>query len=151
MRTLFLATALALVGCAPDPTLGTFDYTMNGTDTQTAPSSSTSTTAGGGVIVITTGKATDYLVTLAHADTTPCTFSADRNDKGDLISMAAGQTCLIVQGNLGATATLTSGTLTSTDKGETSTVEVSYSWTAQGLFGVNYAGTGKRTYVGKRR
>jgi hypothetical protein len=151
MRTLLLAAALAFAGCAPDPMLGSFDYTMSSSDTETAPGNGTSNGAGAGVLAVTTGKAADYLVTLAHADTTPCTFTANRDDKTGIVGLASGQTCLVVARGTGATATLTSGTVTVDEKGENMTVEVAYSYAGQALFGINFAGNGKRTYVGKRR
>lgn len=148
MRTFLFLAALTLVGCAPDPTLGTFDYTMTGTDTQTAPGSDVTNTTGAGVLAITTGKANDYLITVAHSDTTPCTFNADRNDKGDTIALAAGQSCKLLGG---ATAVLTTGKLSVTEKGESATLEVTYSYSGTGLFGINYTGNGVRKYTGPRR
>lgn len=147
MRTFLFAAALALVGCAPDPTLGTFDFTMTGTDTQTAPSNDLTNTTGAGVLAITTGKTADYLLTLAQADLTPCTFNVARDDKTTALSLPGGQACKIGP----STAILTTSSLTIDEKAETAVLTVAYTYSGTGLFGVNYAGTGTRTYNGKRR
>ncbi len=151
MRTLFLTAALTLAACAPDATLGTFDYTMSGTDTETAPGSSGSTTSGTGVLSITTGKVADYLVTVAPSDTSSCTFAVTRNQKDGSLAFAGGQTCALVARSNSATATMSSGVLTINEKSESATLEVAYAYSGSGLFGINFAGNGKRTYTGKRR
>ena len=150
MRTLLILSAVALCACAPDYTPGTYDFTLTGTDTETAPRSQTSTPAGGGTMAITVGKKVDYLITIAQTDATPCVLEADRNDKGDAVNITAAQKCTFVYSGGTVTATINTGTVSVSDKGETATVNVAYSY-AGTIIGINFAGTGTRTYAGPRR
>lgn len=150
LAPLALAAVFALSACAPDPLLGTFNFNMTGTDTETAPRNMSTSTTGNGTFSVTTGKAVDYLVTLAQVDTSPCVLDADRNDKGDAIVITAGQKCTFAYAGGTATATLTSGSISASEKGETASVNVSYTY-AGSVIGINYAGTGTRTYAGSRR
>lgn len=150
MRSLVLASVLCLCACAPDPVLGSFTFTLTGTDTETAPRNQTTPSTGTGTLAITTGKKTDYVVTVAQSDTTPCVLEAEKNDKGDVINIAAGQTCTFTYGTGSVTATMTSGTLKADEKGENATLAVGYSY-AGTTFGISFAGTGVRSYAGPRR
>ena len=154
---LALAVAAALTGCGPDPMIGTFTFTVSGTDTQTAPSSSTAQVTGTGNLVITQGKATDYLVTIAHSDSSACTVNATRSkETPNTLSLVANQSCILRAGGAAATAILTSGTATLTPATSASasdlvTLTVNYTWSYTGLLGVNFAGTGTRTYAGTKQ
>lgn len=150
MRSLPVLLALVFTGCAPDYTLGTFDFTLTGTETETAPRSQTTTSTGTGLLAITTGKKADYVLTLAQTDATPCVLEADRTEKGDAVNIVAEQKCTFVFASGSVTATMSSGTVTASEKGETVSLEVSYSYVGT-TFGINFAGTGKRTYAGPRR
>lgn len=150
MRSLPALLALALLGCAPDPVLGTYDFTLTGSETETAPRNQTTATNGTGFLAITTGKAADYVITVAQSDATPCVVDAERTEKGDAINVTAGQKCTFIFGGGNLTATMTSGTVVASEKGENITVKVDYSYTGT-TFGINFAGTGTRSYVGPRR
>ena len=149
MRSLALL-ALLLTACAPDPVLGTYDFTLTGTETETAPRSQTTASSGTGPMAITTGKTSDYVVTLAQTDATPCVVNADKTEKGDAINITAGQKCTFVFAGGNVTATMTTGTVAVSEKGENATVKVNYTY-AGTTFGINFAGTGERTYTGPRR
>jgi hypothetical protein len=151
MRFALLAAALAVVGCAPDPHLGTFNFNMTGTDTESAPrmNMATSVTAAG-TFAITTGKDADYVLTLSHADTAPCVLDADLTEKKDAIVITTGQKCTFPYSGGSATATLTSGSITASEKGETASINVNYSY-AGTVLGIAFAGNGTRTYAGSRR
>lgn len=151
MRIALLAVFAALASaCGPDLMIGTFNFNMTGTDTETAPRTTATSTTGSGTFAITAGKATDYILTLSQTDTTPCVLDADRNEKGDAVVITTGQKCTFNYAGGQATATLTSGSITVSEKGETSSVNVSYSY-AGSVIGINYAGNGTRTYAGSRR
>lgn len=151
MRTLLLATALFFTACAPPDLLpGTYEFNLTGTETETAPRNQTTMTGGTGYMTVTPGKSVDYLVTLAQSDATPCLVEATRDEKTDVISIKAEQKCTFVFSGGNVTASLTSGTLSGTEKGETATLEVNYTY-AGSTFGINFAGTGRRTYAGNRR
>lgn len=151
MRRLALALAtLALTACGPDPLVGTFDFNMTGTDTETAPRNQTASVTGAGTLSITPGKTNDYLITLAHTDADPCVLIAEVDQKGQTVSLTAAQKCTFTSGGTTTTATVNSGTVTGSEKGETVSVNVQYSYTAT-VLGINFAGTGTRTYAGVRR
>jgi hypothetical protein len=150
MRIAATLLVLSLAGCAPDPVLGTFTFNMTGTDTESAPRSQTNSTSGGGTFSVTTGKSVDYVVTLSQTDTSPCVLDADKAEKGDAINLAANQKCTFNYSGGTVTATLTTGTLTGSEKGETAAVTVNYTY-AGTIIGINFAGTGTRTYSGVRR
>jgi hypothetical protein len=149
-RLALLSLFAALTACAPDPLLGTFTFTLTGTDTETAPRNVTASVTGMGTLAITTGKTVDYVITLSHTDADACVLEADRDQKGETVSLTVGQKCTFTSGAGTTTATLTSGTVTGTEKGETVSIAVNYSYTATAL-GINFAGTGVRTYAGVRR
>lgn len=151
MRTLLFATALLLSACAPPDMLpGTYEFNMTGTETETAPRNQMTMTSGTGYLTITEGKNVDYLVTLSQSDATPCLVEATRDEKTDVISIKPEQRCTFVFSGGNVTAMLTSGTLSGTEKGETATFEVNYTYSGT-TFGINFAGTGRRTYAGNRR
>ncbi|MFO0598182.1 MAG: hypothetical protein U0228_22960 [Myxococcaceae bacterium] len=152
MRTALLAlAAVALSACAPDFTLGTFNFQMTGTDTQTAPNSSSSAVSGVGTIAITTGKTVDYVLTLAQSDTDPCVLELTQDEKTRAISINAMQKCTFNYNGGYVNATVTTGTVTpDTMKGETLNVVINYSY-AGTVIGINFAGSGMRTYAGTRR
>lgn len=148
MRSLVLV-ALALTGCAqPDLVPGTFNFTLTGTETETAPRNQITATSGSGTI--TTGKTSDYVITLAQTDATPCVVNADRTEKGDAINITAGQKCTFFFSGGNVTATMSTGTVSVSEKGENATVKVTYTY-AGTTIGINFAGTGERTYTGPRR
>ncbi|MFT3711399.1 MAG: hypothetical protein QM817_27515 [Archangium sp.] len=149
-RLALLAAALFVAGCAPDPQLGTFNFNMTGTDTETAPRNMATSVTGNGTFSVTTGKTVDYIVTLSQVDTAPCVLDADLTEKKDAIVITAGQKCTFNYSGGSVTATLTSGSLTGSEKGETAAVNVSYTYAGQ-VIGINFAGTGTRAYSGSRR
>lgn len=151
MRSLFFASLL-LVGCAPPDYLpGSYNFTMASTDTESAPRMQTNTSSGMGTMAINVGKSVDYVVTIAQSDASPCVVEATANEKGDVISITPDQKCTFTYAGGSVTATMTTGTIKSTgDKGEGATVEVNYTYAGTTL-GINFAGTGKRTYTGTRR
>jgi hypothetical protein len=147
---IFVSSFVALSACAPDPMLGSFNFTLNGTETETAPRSQTTTSTGAGTLAVTTGKTVDYVLTVAQTDASPCVLEADRNDKGDVVSITPAQKCTFVFPAGQVTATMTTGTVTVSEKGESLTVNVTYTYAGTTL-GINFAGTGSRTYTGPRR
>lgn len=151
MRIALLAGFLVVASsCGPDLRIGTFNFNMTGTDTETAPRMMATSTTGSGTFSVTAGTAADYVVTISQTDTSPCVLDADRNEKGDAVTITVGQKCTFNYAGGQATATLTSGSITVSEKGETSSVNVSYSY-AGSVIGINYAGNGTRTYAGSRR
>jgi len=152
-HALVIASLVALAGCAsPDPMLGTFTFALTGTDTQTAPNNSSQGVAGSGVLAVTTSKNenVDYVVTAAQNDVGPCVLNFSRNDKGDALTMAAGQSCTFNYAGGQVTASMSTGTVSLDDARENMTLTVTYSFSGQ-TFGFNFAGTGTRTYTGPRR
>lgn len=153
--------SLLLVGCGPglDPMLGSFPFTLTGTDTNSSPNTTASTQSGTGTIAITsTAAMSGYLVTIAHFNTNACTLEATATEKatGPDITIKNGQTCTFTSGSGVATATITSGKvivkLNDTRAADVMTMDVSYSYAGTTfLFNQNFAGTGKRTYTGTRR
>src|SRR6185503_5274108 len=113
-RHLALAlVALAFVGCAPDPMIGSYSFTITGTDTQTAPTSGTSAATGTGTLAITTGKTDAYLVTVGHSDISSCTLKGTKKkEPQDMkFELLANQPCILKNGNTVANAVITSGTM----------------------------------------
>lgn len=152
MRLALAAALVALTSaCAPDPVLGTFSFTMGGTDTTTAPSSSTANASGTGHVAITAGKAKDFVVTLAQADAVPCVLNGEgeQNKQGSL-TLPPGQTCTFGYSGGVVTATTTTGSVTVDDK-DAFTMTVTYTYTGSTILGINFAGNGTRTYTGARR
>lgn len=148
MRTVTLfATAVLLTACGPDPMIGSYSFTLTGTDTNTAPNNSTSTPSGTGTLAVTSALMTDYVLTAAQTDASPCVLKGTRGEKAQTITIAAEQKCTFVYAGGQVTATMTSGTATLKDN--VMSLEVSYSYAGTTL-GINYAGTGKRTYSGPR-
>ena len=155
MKKLALVLAVAFSGCAPDMMIGTYSFTITGTDTQTAPGSGTTTASGTGNLVITSGKTDAYLVTVANSDTGSCTLKGTKkkDDAAMTFDLVAQQPCVLRSGNNAVNATITSGTvnLTVTQVSQNEirkdvSVQVNYTWTY--TFGVNFTGTGVRTYAG---
>jgi hypothetical protein len=146
MRATLLAV-LALCSCTPlDPLIGTFNATVSGADTDTAPTARTTTVSSTATLVVTADKEhVGYLITVAEANYM-CRLKAVKDTSATLqLKLSDGQTCQI--GN--ATATLTSGTLSlDKDTTNTATFTVNYSYAYQLV--VNFAGTGTRTYTGPR-
>lgn len=148
MRTLVLAASFfAFSACGPDLLVGTFTFTMSGTDTTSG--SNASATSGTGHIAITPGKTEGYVLTLAQLDSEPCVFNGalDKN-KAFTLTLAANQACTISGGGASATATLTSGTVAVVE--DALTMTVAYTYQGSTLFG-SFSGNGTRTYAGTRR
>ena len=161
MRLATLAGVVLLVGCGPgiDPLIGSYTFTLSGLDTNTAPNTQTSTPSGGGTVAITTNATTltDFVITLAQSDTTPCVLTgsvAAMKAADPEITIKPTQTCSFYGSGTTVTATITSGKavvkLAATRASDTLTLDVAYSYAYQ-VFGVNFAGTGHRTYSGARR
>lgn len=150
--------ALLAAGCAPpDPLLGSYAFTITaGQDNQTAPSTSSSTPTGTGTLCITQGKTDDYLVTLAHSDVGSCTLRGTKNKDDNLkFDLVANQNCVLKNSNTQVNAVITNGTVSLTVTQVSQNVQnksvslpVSYSYSGTTVFGINFAGTGARTYAG---
>lgn len=162
MRILTLCAALFLVGCGPgtDPLIGSYAYTLTGTDTNTAPNTDTATSSGTGVLVITANaETTGYFVTLAHPDTNACTLAGTIDSKamGPEITITANQACPFKSGLGTITATVTSGKavlkVNAKRAEDVMTFDVAYSYAGNtGFpFNLNFAGTGTRKYTGTRK
>jgi hypothetical protein len=157
MRALVVASiAIVSTACnAVDPLLGSFNFVLTGSDTQTAPGSGTSTPSGTGTLAVTAGKTEkSYVVTIAQLEPNTggsCTLTATKDPMEPLTAtVTAAQTCRFEGFNTTVTGTMTSGSLkVDTEKGETATLSLSYTF-AGTFFGVNFAGNGMRTYTGAR-
>jgi hypothetical protein len=149
MRSSLLLLSLCAACSSVDPLIGTFNFTLTGSDTQTAPTSGTNPASGNGSVAITHGVAVDsYDITVAQVNSTACTVKGMQNDKDPLtIDITTMQTCSFASGTGSVTATFTSGS--ATVKEDTLTLQVGYSY-AGTSFGINFAGTGSRTYTGPR-
>ena len=151
-RPLPVLVLAVLAGCAPtDPLPGAYHFTMTGTDTSTAPTTGTSTPTGSGTISISRGVATDYVLVLAQSDTTACVLTGAKvKDQPLAIALSPNQTCTFPYPLGSATASLTTDTF-SLDSAthDVATLALAYSY-AGSFLGINYAGTGTRTYTGSR-
>ncbi|MFT3711397.1 MAG: hypothetical protein QM817_27505 [Archangium sp.] len=165
MRFTLLAVLLA-AACAPerhaDPYLGTFNYVMTGTQTETAPIAASDFVYRDGTFAITTGRAVDYVVTIVDAKAPGvCVLSANLNEKRDGI-VTPGQQCslsLNSRGTVPLTFTsggFTAGTLADPASGVvTLTVEYTYEGRSTSLGGygmmdtvIEFAGSGTGTFTG---
>jgi hypothetical protein len=151
-----LVALLMLAGCAPDPMIGSYAFTISGLDTQTAPSSSTSTPSGSGTLCITRGKADAYLVTIAHSDVGGCTLRGTKKkaEQSMTFDLVANQPCVLRNGNSSVTATISTGTMSQTitkvsesEQRRDVSLAITYTYTGSTIF-VNFAGNGNRTYAG---
>ena len=157
MKTFVLVfAAAALVGCAQDQSLGSYNFTITGTDTQTSPTANTTAASGTGALVITRGKTDAYLVTVANSDTGSCTLKGTKkkDDSAMSFELAANQPCVLRSGSNSVNATITTGTVTLTvtqvaqnEYRKDISMAVSFTWTYT-AFGITFAGTGTRTYAG---
>lgn len=157
MRLATLSSLVLLVGCGPgiDPLIGSFTFTMSGSDVNTAPDTNSSTATGAGTVAITSnGLTTGYVVTVAQSDLTPCVFAGTTAEKATdpQITITSGQTCALGS----ATATLTAAKavlkMNATRAADVITVDVSYSYAGKyPIFNTNYTGNGHRVYTGTRR
>jgi hypothetical protein len=128
--------------------LGSFNFTMTGSETETAPRTQTTMSTAMGVLTVTTGKTSDYVVVLSQNDTGPCVLEA-KNERNEIV-MTSGQQCTFAGGGgTRLTATLTSGSIVRGERGEAITVNVAYTYTAMVV--LNFVGSGTRTYAGTRR
>jgi hypothetical protein len=158
MNRLIPLLALFAAGCAPDFMLGSYAFSISsGTDTQTAPSSSTSTPTGTGTLVITKGKTDAYLVTIAHSDVGGCTLKGNkkREESAQSFELVANQNCVLKNGTTQVTAVITSGTVNLTltqvsqnDVRKDISMPITYTYSGTTFLGINFAGTGTRTYTG---
>jgi hypothetical protein len=146
MRSLLLAGVL-FCACTPvDPIIGTYGVTVTGSENQTAPTNSTNTISGMGTVSVTADKErVGYLVTFGEAYLCRLRGTKSATTPGE-IEITDGQTCQIG----GTNASTTDGKV-SLDAATSSTVTLTVSYTYSGqVFGINYAGTGTRTYTGSR-
>ena len=163
MRVPALVALVLVVGCGPgiDPLIGSYPFTLTGTETNTAPNTNTATTTGTGTLAVTANAAmTGYVITAAHSDASPCVIEGTATEKatGPEITVKADQKCVFVAGATTTTVTFTSGKsvlkLNDTRVMDVMTLDVAYSYagtTTLGALVFNFAGTGKRTYTGTRR
>ena len=150
--TLTALVAVVLTGCTPtDMLVGSYKVSVSGLDTTTAPGMSTSTPSGTGTVAITHGLATDYVILIGQTNATACQLTGKKNkDKAQVIDIAAGQVCPFSYSSGSVTATLTSGAVTlDASTMNTASLSLAYSYTGS-VLGINYAGTGNRTYAGPR-
>ena len=156
MRKLFVVAALGLAACAPDPMIGSYSFTITGTETQTAPTSGSSTPSGTGTLAITAGKTDAYLVTVGHSDISSCTLKGTKKaQQQDMkFELLPNQPCILKNGGTVANAVITSGTVSQTITQVSSqetrrdvSLAISYTWSYTAL-GFNFVGTGNRTYAG---
>ena len=162
MRALTLLGLTLLVGCGPgiDPLIGSYTFTMTGTDTNSAPNTDVSMPAGGGTVAITSNAlVTGYVITVAQTNTSPCVFdgtAAVQKGADPEITIKPNQTCTLFTPSGTATATLTTAKavlkLGTTRTADTMTLDVAYSYAGTtAIFNINFAGTGHRTYTSARR
>lgn len=151
--TALTVIALTLAsGCTPnDQLVGSFSFALTGTETTTSPGNSTSTSTGIGTLAVTHGVASDYVVVIAQTDSNPCTLVGTKTtDKPLVITLTAGQTCQFLYSTGHVTATITSGAVTlDANTRNTATLSLGYSYAGK-VFGINYVGSGTRTYTGPR-
>jgi hypothetical protein len=157
-RCVFFAVALLTAGCAPDPMIGSYTFTITqGLDTQTAPNSTTSTPTGLGTLVITQGKTDAYLVTIAHADVGGCTLrgAKKKDPQAMTFDLVANQPCVLKNSSTQVNASITTGavnlTITQVSQSEQRkdvSMAIQYSYSGTTFLGINFAGTGTRTYAG---
>ena len=162
MRLATFAALALLVGCGPgvDPLIGSYNFTMAGTDTNTAPNTTVTTSTNTGTMAITANAAsTGYVITVGHIDTNVCVLDGKATEKatGPEITITPDQKCTFVNGASTATATIAGKavlTLKDTRAMDTMAIDVTYSYAGTTYFltfATNFAGTGKRTYSGTRR
>lgn len=155
MNRLVPLVALLAAGCAPDPMIGTYAFTITGgLDTQS--NGSTSTPSGTGSLVITEGKNDAYLITVAHSDVGGCTLRGSKKKQPDdmTFDLVANQPCVLRNGSNQVTANITSGTVSLTitqvsqnDQRRDISMPIAYSYTGS-VLGFAFSGTGNRTYAG---
>ena len=147
MRRPVLFALVVASACTPaDPFVGTYNATVTGMETETAPRSQTRTITGMGTLAVTQNKEqTGYLVTFG--ENYLCRLLGTRSTATPAeIDIADGQACNIS----GFTGTTTDAKVTvDTQTMTTATLTVSYSFTYSLLF-ENHAGTGTRTFTGTR-
>jgi hypothetical protein len=158
MRSLLLlAVVLSACGVPYDPLVGSFNFTLTGTEMQTMPSNQNSTTTGTGTIAITHGIAEkSYVLTVAETDSNPCTLRGTRNEMDpNTIDIASAQMCHFTAGGGSITATLNASTAKLTlgpgsmPGADTIKLDVTYSYSGT-VLGFQFSGTGTRSYQGAR-
>ncbi len=159
MRIATLALVL-LVGCGPgiDPLIGSYAFTLTGTDTAT--DKSTTAPSGAGTMSVTANALTNgYFINVAHSKATACVISGTANEKSTdpEITIDPAQTCVLSEGNTTTTVSFTSGKLVldvgTTRAKDSAKLDVAYAYSGQTvqIFTINFAGTGVRTYAGLRK
>lgn len=151
-NSLMVMLSFAVTACTPaDQLVGTFAFSLSGTDTNTAPNTTSTNPTGTGSLAITQGVATDYVMVIAQTDTSPCTLTGSKaSGKPNVITIGTGQTCQFAYPFGSVKATLNTGSVTlDTSTMNTATLAMAYSYAGQ-VFNINYAGTGNRTYAGPR-
>lgn len=116
-RLWFAAAALGatgLLGCGPDPYLGSYTGTAESTTVLERPFMSTGSDTSNTSFTIAMGMGADYAVTFSTggSSSTTCTLNANRS--GASIVFPTGQMCTSSMDGTMTTATLTSGTATVT-------------------------------------
>jgi len=140
--------ASAVVGCGPDPLLGTYSYTQTATYMQTVPQTGTVAGTDTGNCTVTEGSTSDYLFNATGTGGSTCVLNAMQASNLGM-TIVANQTCMFrANNNTTTTATITGGSGTLADNTLTVTANFTYTGTA---LGINFAGTGSTTIIGTRR
>jgi len=139
--------ASAVVGCGPDPMLGTYSYTQTATYMQTVPQTGTYAGTDTGTFTVTEGSTSDYVFNATGTGGGTCVLNAMQGSNLGM-TIVANQTCMFRANNTTTNVTITGGSGTLVDN--TLTVTGNYNYTGT-LLGVNFAGTGSTTIIGTRR
>ncbi len=145
---LLLLTTLLCGACGSDPFIGTYNVTVTGTETETAPRNAMRTINGLGTVSVSQNKDRNGYIIVLGEPSYLCRLTATRGSSGGglELDLPGGQTCN-VQGYSGTAAdaklTIDPQTLSSV------TLTVPYAFTYTATF-ENHAGTGTRTYTGPR-
>src|SRR5450432_1537658 len=133
--TLTLAVVLSACVAPVDGRIGSYHFTLSGSDTETAPQMQTTTPTGVGTLAITAGAAdVGYDITIAETDTNPCSLLGTLKEKDqETIDIAANQTCKFSFSGGTVTGTLTSGSATLTDQTMSLTMAYSFAGTIIGI------------------
>lgn len=146
MRSVIVAVMLCTACLGSDPFVGTYNVTVSGTETETAPQNQNRTIAGTGTLAVTLNTDnTGYLVTFGEPDYL-CKLVATRSTSTPTRLNITNGPCNISGFN---GTTTDAGVVVDVQTPMTATLTISYSFSYTTQF-VNHAGTGTRTYSGVR-
>jgi hypothetical protein len=154
MRLALLVPLLAACS-SPDLLVGTYNTMLTGSDVSNG---NTSTVSGTATIAVThsveMATPQPYEVTVAQSDSTACTLKGTIDDKSNLkIDITSGQNCTLgyAGGNVTATFTMGTAVLTTgmTEKDDSMKLDLAYTFVGT-TFGINFSGSGNRSFTGPR-